>query len=303
MTALRQDAVPMLKATWANFQRHNGQWLAAALAYFTMSAIAPLIIIVVSIASLAFSNRGEVLSITFGYLQHNAGSGANAVKQIVSSTFNEPHKGIIAQIIGWIILVAAAIGLFNAVQFALNAAWEVTSPVSGLKRIIQQRLSGFLVLIAVALIFLLSIALNTGITLAGGYLTHIFPGFATLLKIIDFAVSFGVVWLGFAVLFEYLPECRIEWRDVWAGAAATALLFVIGQFLLGWYLGRAGVSSGFGAFGSLVIFLIWVNYSSQIMLLGAEFTHVFAQRHGSKSYATTTRGEVDRPLSQPIRTP
>jgi len=289
---LRNDGLPMLKNTWANFQRHNGQWLAAALAYFTMSAIAPLIIIVVSIASLVVTNRGEMLSVTFGYLQHNAGSGANAVKQIVSTTFNEPHKGIIAQIIGWVVLVLASVGLFNAVQFALNTAWEVSPPASGIWRMVKQRISGFAVLIAVALIFLLSIGLNTGITLAGGYLTHIFPGFATLLKTIDFAVSFGVIWLGFAVLFEYLPECRIEWRDVWVGSAATALLFVIGQFLLGWYLGRAGVSSGYGAFGSLVVFLIWVNYSAQILLLGAEFTHVYAQRHGSKAYAPTTRGEV-----------
>lgn len=296
-TSLKQDAVPMLKATWVNFQRHNAQWLAAALAYFTAFAIAPIIIIIVSIASLAIGNHGEALSFTFGYLQRDAGPGANAVRQIVTATFNEAHKGVIAQIIGWVVLVVAAIGLFNAVQFALNAAWEVAPRDTGIWRAIKQRIAGFGVLILVALVFLLSIAMNTGLTLAGGYLTHIFPGFATLLKVVDFVASFGIIWLGFAVLFEYLPECRVEWRDVWAGSALTAFLFVIGQFLLGWYLGRAAVSSGFGAFGSLVVFLIWVNYSAQIMLLGAEFTHVFAQRHGSKAYPPATRGEVDRPTT------
>ena len=290
----------MLKKTWANFQRHNGQWHAAALAYFTAFAIAPIIVIVASIASLVIGNHGEALSVTFGYLQRDAGSGAQAVRQIVSATFNEPHKGVTAQIIGWVVLVIAAIGLFNAVQFALNTAWEVTPLTTGIRRVVMQRIAGFGVLIAVALIFLLSIGVNTGLTLAGTYLTHVFPGFATLLKIADFFVSFGVIWLGFGVLFHYLPECRIEWRDVWVGAGATAFLFVLGQFLLGWYLGRAAVSSGFGAFGSLIVFLIWVNYSAQIMLLGAEFTHVYAQRHGSKAYPSTTCGEVEQPAAAAV---
>lgn len=287
----------MAKTTWANFSRHNGQWLAAALAYFTTFAIAPLLIIVVEIASLAIPNHNQVLSVTFGYLQRDAGPGATAVKQIFSATFNEPHKGLIAEIIGWIVLVVAAVGLFNSVQFALNHIWELTPVKMNLWKAVRQRLFGFLVILALAALLLLSIFVNTLITGASGYLEHQFSGFATLAKIVDFFISFGVIWLGFAVLFEYLPECRIEWRDVWVGAALTSFLFCVGQFLLGWYLGRAAISSGYGAFGSLVVFLIWVNYSAQIMLLGAEFTHVYAQRHGSKSYTPTTRGEVASPAS------
>ncbi len=291
-TQLRKDAVPLAKSTWEDFQKHNGQWLAAALAYFTAFAIAPLIIVIVEIAGLAIGNHQRALDAIFTYLQRDAGAGAGAVKQIVSSTFNEPRRGVLAEIIGWIIFALASIGLFNAVQFALNHVWDLTPVKMSIWKAIRQRLSAFAVMMSIALLLLISIALNAVLTIAGGYLTHVFVGFATLLKIADFVISVGVIWLGFAVLFKYLPECDIEWKDVWAGAGLTALLFVIGQFLLGWYLGRAGISSGYGAFGSFVVFLIWVNYSAQIMLLGAEFTHVYAQRHGSQSRSSTTRGEI-----------
>jgi membrane protein len=110
------------------------------------------------------------------------------------------------------------------------------------------------------------------------------------MKLLDFFVSFGLIWLAIAFMYEFLPETHVEWRDVWIGSGVSAFLFVVGQFLLGWYLGRAGISSGYGAFGSLVVFLIWANYSAQIVLLGAEFAHVYALRYGSG--ARVTRGEI-----------
>ena len=292
LTQLREDSVPLLKTTWQDYQRHYGQWLAAALAYFTAFAIAPLIIIVLEVAALILGNNRQAMDFIFGYLQRDAGSGANAVRAIVMTTINEAHKGIFAEIVSWVVLVVAAVGLFNAVQFVLDHIWDLTPVKMSIWKAIQQRMIGFGALIAIAFLVLLSIGVNTALTVAGGYLTHVFIGFAALLKIVDFVISFGVIWLGFAVLFKYLPDTRVDWRDVWIGSAVTAFLFVVGQFLLGWYLGRAAVSSSFGAFGSLVAFLIWVNYSAQIMLLGAEFTHVYALRYGSKRYTTVTRGEV-----------
>lgn len=292
MTQLRQDSVPLLKAVWQDYQRHYGQWLAAALAYFTAFAIAPLIVIVLEVAALILGSNRQAMDLIFSYLQRDAGSGANAVRAIVMTTINEAHKGIFAEIVSWVVLVVAAVGLFNAVQFALDHIWDLTPVKMSIWKAIQQRLVGFGTLMAIAFLVLLSIGVNTALTIASGYLTHVFVGFDTLLKIVDFVVSFGVVWLGFALLFKILPDTRVDWRDVWTGSAVTAFLFVLGQFLLGWYLGRAAVSSSFGAFGSLVAFLVWVNYSAQIMLLGAEFTHVYALRYGSKRYATATRGEV-----------
>ena len=291
-TQLRQDAVPVAKQSWAEFQRHNGQWLAAALAYFAAFAVAPLIIVLVEIAGLAIQDHQRVLNMIFDYLQRDAGAGAGAVKQIVSATFNQPRKGILAEIIGWIVFIVAAVGLFAAVQFALNTVWDVAPKKMTLMDTIRQRGWSFVVMLGIALLLLVSMGVNAVLTMMSSYLTQVFPGFATLMKIADFAVSFGVLWGAFALLFEYLPECKIEWRDVWVGAAVTSFLFVVGQFLLGWYLGRAGVSSGYGAFGSLVVFLIWVNYSAQIMLFGAEVTQVYAKRYGSQTESRSTRGEI-----------
>lgn len=289
---IRQEIVPVAKQSWADFQRHNAQWLAAALAYFAAFAIAPLIIVLVEIAGLVIHNHQHVLDMLFGYLQRDAGAGAGAVKQIVAATFNQPRKGIMAEIIGWIVFVVAAVGLFGAIQFALNTVWDVKPQKLTFKETIRQRASSFGVMLGIALLLLVSMGVNAVLTVMAGYLTHVFPGFATLMKLVDFLVSFGVLWGAFALLYEYLPECRIEWRDVWVGAAVTSFLFVVGQFLLGWYLGRAGISSGYGAFGSLVVFLIWVNYSAQIVLFGAEVTQVMAQRYGSKAQSLTTRGEI-----------
>jgi membrane protein len=300
LTAVRQDMVPIAKQAWADFQRHNGQWLAAALAYFAAFSIAPLIIVLVEIAGLVIHDHQRVLNLVFGYLQKDAGAGAGAVKQIVAATFNEPRKGILAQIIGWIVFIVAAVGLFGAVQFALNTVWDVTPEKKSLKETIRQRASSFAVLLGIAFILLVSMAVNAVLTVMAAYLMHVFPGFPTLMKIVDFVVSFGVLWAAFALLYEYLPECKIEWSDVWVGAAVTSFLFVIGQFLLGWYLGRAGVSSGYGAFGSLVVFLIWVNYSAQIMLFGAEVTQIYAQRYGSRAPSPATRGEVPFSTKSPI---
>lgn len=238
-----------------------------------------------------------MLNLIFGYLQRDAGAGAGAVKQMVAATFNEPRKGILAEIIGWVVFIVAAVGLFASVQFALNTVWDVVPKKMTLKETIAQRGWSFAVMLGIALLLLISMGVNAVLTMMSAYLTHVFPGFATLMKIADFAVSFAVLWAAFALLYEYLPECKIEWRDVWVGAAVTSFLFVVGQFLLGWYLGRAGVSSGYGAFGSLVVFLIWVNYSAQIVLFGAEVTQVYAKRYGSKSQSTVTRGEI--PLHHP----
>ncbi len=285
--------VGVLKETWREFGRHNSQWLAAALAYFTMFAIAPLIIVFVEIAGLFLGSHHQMLNTIYGYMQQDAGkSAAGAIKAIVSATFNQQRRGILAEIIGWVVFFVAAIGLFSAVQFAINTVWDVQPPKLGILETIKERGIAFAVMLGITLLMLLSMGVNAGLTIAGNYLAHVFTGFALLMKVLDFVVSFGVIWVAFALLFEYLPDTRVEWRDVWAGAALTSLLFVAGQFLLGWYLGRAGVTSGFGAFGALIVFLIWTNYSSQIMLFGAEFTHVYSKRHGSGLRVPSTQGEV-----------
>lgn len=300
--AFAPQIVPLAKESFADFQRHKAQWLAAAIAYFTMFAVAPLIIIVVEIAGFILGQHHQTLNMLYGYLQQSAGKSAAAgIQAIVSDTFNQRRSGTLMQIVGWVVFIVAAVGLFSAIQEALNTIWDVTPEKKDWRDMIKERALSFGVVLLIAFLLLVFLVINSALTVAAHGLQHVFSFFPTLMKILDFVVSWAAITALFALLFEYLPECRIEWRDVWVGAGATALLFVIGQFLLGWYLGRAGISSGYGAFGGLVVFLIWVNYSAQIMLLGAEFTHVYARRHGSrmnnlqaKDVETITSAKVSR---------
>jgi membrane protein len=285
--------VALVRETWVSYRRHNAQWLAAALAYFTAFAVAPLIIVLVEIAGFFLHDHRRVLDAIFGYMQRDLGPGTGAVRQIVAATLTQPSRSLIAQITGWALFLFAALGLFSSLQFALNAAWDVAPRKMGVWQTVRQRGLSFAMLLVVAACLMLSVIANAALTAAAGYLTHVFAGLATLLKAADFALSFAIVWLLFALLFEYLPDARIEWRDVWIGAGATALLFVVGQFLLGWYLGRAGLASAYGAFGSLVVFLLWANYSAQIFLFGAEFTHVYARWR-----ATSEQHAADRIAEQ-----
>jgi membrane protein len=283
--------VPLAKETWSGFQRHKAQWLAAAIAYFTAFAIAPLIIVIVEIAGFVLGQHHGTLNTLHSYLQQSAGkSAADGIQSIVSATFNQRRSGALMQIVGWVVFVVAAIGLFASLQEALNTIWDVEPEKTGLLETVRKRASAFGIVLAVALLLLISLGVNSLLTVAAAAMQHVFPFFPTLMKIVDFVVSWAVITALFALLFEYLPECRIQWSDVWVGAGATSLLFVIGQFLLGWYLGRAGISSGYGAFGGLIVFLMWVNYSAQIMLFGAEFTRVYAQKHGSKSSSAQSGG-------------
>lgn len=257
--------IALLKATYAGFARHKSPWLAAAMAYFTIFAIAPLIIVLIAIAGIAIGDDASARSQVYAYIgQHSSGSAGTAIRGTVDATLSQRHAGIIAQIIGWAVFSFAAIGLFASLRDALNTIWGVESQRKGLWRVVCEQGMSFLVMLGVAVLLMVSVVLNTALT-----------GNAVL-KIADFAASLGMLTAAFAMLFRFLPDAPVEWRDVWTGAALTSLLFTIGQFLLGWYLGRAGTASTFGAAGALVIFLIWVNYSTQIVLFGVEFTHEHA---------------------------
>lgn len=271
----RSPAFRLALQTWTNYRRHNAQWLAAALAYFAAFAVAPLIIVVVAIAGLFMHNHQSTLNAIY---DHMPGPGTLAVRQIVTATLDQPRQSVIAQVAGWMLFILAAIGLFGALQFALNAVWEVAPKKLGFVQRIKERALVFAMMLALALLLMLSVLANAALTIASSHFGLPISGPAALAKTADFALSVALSWLFFTLLFKYLPDARIAWRDVWLGAGLTALLFVAGQLVLGWYLGGAGVSSAYGAFGSLVVFLLWANYSSQILLLGAEFTHAYGER-------------------------
>lgn len=280
------NLVSLAKETFKEFQRHKSQWLAAAIAYFTVFAVAPLVIVIVEIAGFFLGSHQRVLHQLYGYMATSAGpSAARGIESIVSATFAQRKAGVISQVVGWTVFAVAALGLFSSLQEALNTVWDVTPQKRTLLETLRQRLLSFAAVLGIAFLLLVSLGLNALLTIASSALSHVFPAFPALLKVLDFAVSLALVTALFGLMFEFLPERKIAWRDVWLGAAVSALLFVVGQFLLGWYLGRAGVSSGYGSFGGLIVFLIWVYYSAQIMLFGAEFTRVYANRFGSRPTA------------------
>jgi membrane protein len=290
-----REAVPLVRQTLSEFQRHNSQWLAAAIAYFTLFAVAPLFIVIVEIAGFALGQHRQVLDALYAYLAHTARSdAANGIRSIVEATFSQRRSSTWAQIAGWFFFVLGAVGLFGAFQQALNTIWDVAPLKLSLLETVKNRFTSFVVVFVAALLLLVSLLLNSALSAAEAHLAHVAPFLPALAKVLDFLLSFAIVTGVFALAYEYLPDSRIRWSDVWPGALVSAILFVIGQTLLAWYLGHAGLSSTFGAFGGIVAFLIWVNYSAQIVLFGAEFTHVYARRASPFGGAGRTGSLPDR---------
>jgi membrane protein len=279
----------MLKQTLRHFQRHKAQWLAAAIAYYMTFAIAPMIIVVVAVAGLVLGHHRVVLDEIYAYIGSAAGpASATAIQSIVHAAFTQMQSGALAKTIGWVIFLVATIGLFTVLQDALNIVWDVTPTKLSLADFLRSRALAVAGVVTIALLLTVSLAANSALTIAGKDMASISPSLPFVMKSLDFTISFLVIAGLLSLLYKFMPACRVEWRDVWLGSVLTSLLFVIGQFLLGWYLGRAAVSSPFGAFTSLIVFLLWTNYSAQIMLFGAEFTQVFAQAHGSRRRAQRT---------------
>jgi len=194
----------------------------------------------------------------------------------------KPGQGIVASALSLVALVFGAIGVFNELESDLNRIWKVPSTRhAGWWGVVRGRLLSFGMIIAIGFLLLVSLVLSATLAALGSYWSGVFAQLEFLLQAANFALSFGVVTVLFAIIYKFLPQTRIEWGDVWIGAAVTALLFSIGKLLIGLYLGKSSVASSYGAAGSLVILLLWVYYSAQIFLLGAEFTKAYADSHGS----------------------
>jgi len=284
--------VGMVKETFARWNADKAPRLAAALSFTTIFAIAPLFIIVIAVAGyvLGVANgtghgHGAVEDKMLAAIQGSAGKGAaDMVRGMVSTAYNKPHQGLIASIIGWVTLLLGAAGLFAALQDALNTVWHVEPPKKKLWAAIRDRLASIGMLLAIGFLLLVTTALNAVIAYVSTFVSHAlpFPGAGLVFGLINVVVSLGLITLLFGLMYKYLPDAKVEWRDVWTGALVTAVGFVIGQALIALYLGKAGVESAYGAAGSLLVLLLWVYYSSMILLFGAEFTRVYAEKHGSR---------------------
>jgi membrane protein len=283
MKSLKDNAVwQILKETGTAWDDDNVTRLAAALAYYTLLSIAPLIILAVAVTGLAFGEEAARQHIA-GELAGVVGVGAASAIESIAENAKTPGSGVLGIAVGIVVLLFGASGVFGELQSALNTVWDVApKPGRGIWGIIKDRFFSFTLVVGVAFLLLVSLVVSAALTWVGKVFEQTLPGGEVVWQVLNFCISFGVVTTLFALMFKTLPDAHIKWRDVWVGAAVTAGLFTLGKFLLGIYLGSAGVSSAYGAAGSIIALVIWVYYSSQVMLVGAEFTEVYARRFGSR---------------------
>jgi membrane protein len=273
----------MLKEFWTLAKQSFAEWnedkasrLAAAVAYYTMLSIAPLLIISIKIIGVVFGDEAARGGIS-RYLTQTVGSKGAAAAQEMIKHAGQNGAGVMATIISTAILLFSASGVFGELQDALNTIWEVKpKPDRKWTDMIRERFFSFGLVLGVVFLLLVTLIINTVLSA----LTNVVGGEQVIWQIVNFVISFAVIVCLFALIFRYLPDAEVRWRYVWTGAIVTGLLFTIGKFLLAFYLGRASTVSVYGAAGSLVALLIWVYYSAQILFFGAEFTQVYAKQHG-----------------------
>jgi membrane protein len=275
----------LLRDSWNEFSTDKAPRLAAALAYYTAFSIAPVIVVVVAVAGLVW-NREAVQGQLDNQIRGLVGTdAATAIQEMVASA-NRPDAGIVATIIGVATLVLGAAGVFGQLQDALNTVWGVqptsASGIRGIFYMLRSRFISFTMVLGIGFLLLVSLVISTILGALNGWIVSRLPLSETLLQLINFGISFVVITLLFAVIYKVLPDAKIRWKDVWVGAAVTSLLFSIGKFLIGLYLGSSSIASSYGAAGSFVVLLVWIYYSAFIFLLGAEFTQVYARKFGSE---------------------
>jgi membrane protein len=283
----------LVKETYQRFGADKAPRLAAAISFSTIFAIAPLFIIVIAVAGYVVgvaNGTGHGHSIVeekmLAAIRQSAGAGAaDAVRDMVTASFGRLQQSIVAQLIGWVTFVLGAAGVFASLQDALNTIWHAEPPKVPLWNAVRDRIASIGMLLVIGFLLLVTTAINAAIAYVSTYVARAlpFPGAGWVFGLVNVLISLVLIALLFALMFKYLPDTAITWRDVWTGALVTAAAFVIGQTIIGFYLGRAGVASAYGAAGSLLVLLLWIYYSSMILLFGAEFTHVYAERRGSRA--------------------
>ncbi|HZG40225.1 MAG TPA: YihY/virulence factor BrkB family protein, partial [Nodosilinea sp.] len=245
---------------------------------------APLLVLAIAIAGLFFDNtavREQLMS----QVESTMGGTAAEFVHTVLDNANQPggNSGWVASIISVVLLLVGATGVLIQLQQSLNIIWNVkTRPNVGIMNLVRSRLLSIGMIVVIGFLLLVSLVLSSIISGFSGYLYTLLPGLDALVQLLNFVVSLGIISLLFAVMFKYLPDVVITWGDVWFGAVATALLFTIGKYLIGLYLGNSGFASSYGAAGSVIILLFWIFYSAQILFYGAELTQVYSQRFGSQ---------------------
>jgi len=273
----------MTRQTFTEWSNDKGGRLGAALSYYTVFSLAPLLLLVISIAGLAFG-REAAEGRMFGTLAGLVGADTSRLIQAAVTKAHESRSGgILGTIAGIAILLAGATGVVIELQGAINTVWKVEpKPHRGIWGVVRTRLLSVAMILSLGFLLLVSLVVSAALTAMSGWLRGVVGDIAIVSWFIDAAVALAVISTLIALIYKILPDAEVAWRDVWVGAIATAVLFMIGKYLIGLYVGKASVGSAFGAAGSMAVLLVWIYYSAQIVLLGAEFTRVYANRVGAK---------------------
>jgi len=256
--------------------------MGAALAFYTLFSLAPLLLIVISVAGLVFGEqaaRGEIMAQLSGLVGPQS---ARTVESILEE-LNRPGSGVTGTLVGVLVLLIGATTVFGELRDAMDRIWRAPArpPGGGLLNLLKTRLLSLGLVLGIGFLLMVSLVVSAALAALSKWWAPWFGDVAVLAHLLDWIVSFGLIASIFAMIYKWVPRVRLAWRDVWIGATLTALLFIIGKTLIGLYIGRSGVASPFGAAASLVVLLLWVYFSAQIFLLGVELTWVYAQRHGS----------------------
>lgn len=275
--------IRLFRETFSDWNRHNAPQLGAALAYYSTLSLAPLLVIAVAVAGLVLGPDAVRGNIRW-QMQDLVGSRGAEIIQTALQNAYKPATGVLATCLGVVTLFFGASGVFNELRTSLNWIWEAPQkPGSGLLTMVKQQFFSFAMVLSIGFLLLVSLLLSAALAAIGKLFAGFLPLPEPVLHLLSLLVSFVTITGLFALIYKFVPDVKLQWRDVWIGAAVTSLLFSIGKFLIGLYLGKAGVGSAYGAAGSLVIVLVWIYYSSQIFYFGAEFTRIYARQHGSRT--------------------
>jgi membrane protein len=294
---------PHLEKGWETLRRTVASWAAdyaqsmgAALAFYTLFSIAPLLLIVIAVAGYFFgadAARGGISAELSGLV---GADGARAIQQLIASA-NEPFRRSVAAGIGIVVFLVGATSVFNELQDSLNRIWRAprTSGSSGLLGIVRARLLSIGLILAIAFLLIVSLVISTAITQMARWWGPTQGARHVLAQVANFGITFALITVMFALIYKVVPRRSMPWRDVWRGAGVTSLLFAAGKLLIGIYLGHSGVVTAFGGLGSLAVFLLWVYYSAQIFLLGAEYTWVISNPQEEVKLKTAEAAAASEP--------
>ncbi len=277
-----KPAFSMLKESFQEWKEDDALQLGAALAYYTIFSLAPLLLIVIAVAGLAFGREAVQGRIVEQIDQLVGQQGAVAIQTMIANVAKH-ESGVLATVIAGITILFGATGVFAQLQSSLNKIWNVEpKPDRGILGFLKTRVASFGMILGIGFLLLVSLVVSAGVAAVNNYFVSLMPAAEVLFQVLSLVISFAVVTLLFAMIFRFLPDAKVAWRDVWIGAAVTSVLFAIGKELIGLYLGHSSVASAFGAAGSVIVILVWIYYSTQILFFGAEFTQVYARRYGSQ---------------------